>query len=105
MFGLESCSDITWEPRKPKAYPLRLIACGAYAPLLTLCCLLSLFSNFWPAVVSWLGVLANFTISWKVDATWLFRAQLIPCLRTPVVLALVAHVARREQAESEVGDG
>jgi len=76
--------------------PFSLIAHGAYACLLTICCLLSLFSNFWPAIVSWLGVLAYFTISWKVDAIWVFRAQLIPCLCTPVLLALVAHVARRE---------
>ena len=81
--------------------PARVIAIGAYACLLTLCCFLSLFSTFWAAVASWLGALTYITISWRVNAPWVVQAQLTYCLWVPLLLALGAYLERREKIERE----
>lgn len=56
--------------------PADVIALRTFAALLTLCCVVSLFSPTFAAVVSALGAVAYSVVSWKVNATWVFQADL-----------------------------
>jgi len=93
LFGYEM-GTVPSEP-----FPLTLVAFAAYDLLLTLCCILSIRSAFWAATISWVGALVYLLISWRIDANWVFRANLSSCLWAPALLALAASVERTRPAD------
>jgi hypothetical protein len=72
---------------------------------MAICCLISLVSLFWAAIVSWLGAVAYLTISWNVNVGWVFRDDLIRfSLWVPLLLTVAAYLERKEDADREAGN-
>jgi hypothetical protein len=85
--------------------PVRVVALGVHAGLLTLCCVLSLFWALWPAVASWIVALTYLAVSLRLNPYWGVGTRLIPSLIVPILLALAAYVERKERINAQTRDG
>jgi hypothetical protein len=85
------------------SFPIEVIAFRAFAVCSILCCIGAYFRPLTSVVAVWLAVLVYLAISWRFNAVWVFRGDLVRfTLWTPLFLSVAALVSRRRSLA--VGD-
>jgi len=87
------------------SFPIEVIAFRAFALCSILCCIGALFRPSTSAVAAWLAALVYLLISWRLNASWVFRGDLIRfTLWTPLFLSVAALISRRWSSQLRNSD-
>lgn len=76
--------------------PLTMVALRAFTLCSLLCCFLALFRIVPAVVIIWISAITYLAISWRFNASWVFRDDVLRfTLWTPAFLSIAAVFAHR----------